>query len=106
MIDSHCHLAGEEFAADLDAVVARARDAGVTDALCILAAGDDAESRRGATVRQAWPGIRFAAGIHPHQAGEFVRRLEHASETVRRAVEEHRACAIGEIGLDYHYDFS
>jgi len=106
MIDSHCHLAGDEFAADLDAVVARARDAGVTAALCILAAGDDAESRRAATVRQAWPGIRFAAGIHPHQAGEFAGRLEDASETVRRAVEEHRACAIGEIGLDYHYDFS
>jgi len=106
MIDSHCHLAGDEFAADLDAVVARARDAGVTAALCILAAGDDAESRRAATVRQAWPGIRVAAGIHPHQAGEFAGRLEDASETVRRAVEEHRACAIGEIGLDYHYDFS
>ena len=106
MIDSHCHLAGDEFAADLDAVVSRARDAGVSGALCILAAGDDAESGRAATVRQAWPGIRFAAGIHPHQAGEFAGQLEHASETVRRAVQEHRACAIGEIGLDYHYDFS
>jgi TatD DNase family protein len=106
MIDSHCHLAGDEFAADLDAVVSRARAAGVTGALCILAAGDGAESRRAATVRQAWPGIRFAAGIHPHQAGEFAGQLEHANETVRRAVEEHRACAIGEIGLDYHYDLS
>lgn len=106
MIDSHCHLAGDEFAADLDAVVSRACGAGVTGALCILAAGDDAELRRGVTVRQAWPGIRFAAGIHPHQAGEFAGQLEQASETVRRAVHEHRACAIGEIGLDYHYDFS
>jgi TatD DNase family protein len=106
MIDSHCHLAGDEFTADLDAVVSRARDAGVTGALCILAAGDEDESSRAATVRQAWPGIRFAAGIHPHQAGEFAGHLEHASETVRRAVQDHRACAIGEIGLDYHYDFS
>jgi TatD DNase family protein len=57
-------------------------------------------------VRHAWPGIWFAAGIHPHQAGEFAGRVEDASETVRRAVAEHRACAIGEIGLDYHYDFS
>jgi TatD DNase family protein len=106
MIDSHCHLAGAEFVADLDAVVSRARGAGVEGALCILAAGDGAESSRAETVRQAWPGIRFAAGIHPHQAGEFSGQLEHASETVRRAVREHRACAIGEIGLDYHYDFS
>lgn len=106
MVDSHCHLAGDEFAADLDAVVSRARDAGVTGALCILAAGDEAESKRAATVRQAWPEVRFAAGIHPHQAGEFAGRLEDAIATVRRAVEEHLACAIGEIGLDYHYDFS
>ena len=70
MIDSHCHLAGEEFAADLDAVVSRARDAGVTGALCILAAGDDGESTRAFAVRQAWPEIRFAVGIHPHHAGQ------------------------------------
>jgi TatD DNase family protein len=106
MIDSHCHLAGEEFTADLDAVVSRARGAGVTGALCILAAGDDGESRRAFAVRQAWPEIRFAVGIHPHQAGQFAGQPEQALETVRRTVEEHRACAIGEIGLDYHYDFS
>ena len=106
MIDSHCHLAGEEFAGDLDGVVSRARDAGVTGALCILAAGDDDESRRALTVRDAWPEVRFAVGIHPHQAGQFGGPPERGLDTVRRAVEEHRACAIGEIGLDYHYDFS
>ena len=106
MIDSHCHLAGEEFAADLDGVVARARDAGVTSALCILAAGDDGESARAATVAAAWPAVRFATGIHPHQAGDFAGRIDDAIETVRRALERHRACAVGEIGLDYHYDFS
>jgi TatD DNase family protein len=106
MIDSHCHLAGEEFAGDLDAVVARARAAGVTSALCILAAGDEAESEGAATVAAAWPAVRFATGIHPHQAGEFAGRLAEGIETVRRALERHGACAIGEIGLDYHYDFS
>jgi TatD DNase family protein len=106
MIDSHCHLAGEEFAGDLDAVVARARAAGVTSALCILAADDEAESERAATVAAAWPAVRFAAGIHPHQAGEFAGRLAEGIETLRGALERHGACAIGEIGLDYHYDFS
>jgi len=106
MIDSHCHLAGEEFAGDLHAVVARAQGAGLTSALCILAAEDEAESARAAEVAAAWPGIRFAIGIHPHHAGEFANHVREGVETVRQAVERHHACAIGEIGLDYHYDFS
>jgi len=106
MIDSHCHLAGEEFAADLAPVVSRARSAGVSAALCILAAGDRQEAERAQRVREAWPEVCFAAGVHPHQAGEFAGRVNNAVDTVRQAVEEHGACAIGEIGLDYHYDFS
>jgi TatD DNase family protein len=106
MIDSHCHLAGEEFASDLSEVVDRARGHGVTSALCILAAGNHDESRRAESVRRAWPGIRFAAGVHPHQAGDFAENAGDAVRTVREAVEAHDACAIGEIGLDYHYDFS
>jgi len=106
MIDSHCHLAGEEFSADLGSVVLRARSAGVSAALCILAASDGQESERAKLVREAWADIHFAAGVHPHQAGEFAGRIDAARDVVRRAVEEHRACAVGEIGLDYHYDFS
>jgi len=106
MIDSHCHLAGEEFAGDLEAVVERARAAGLTSALCIVAAGDESESERAGNVREAWPAVRFATGIHPHQAGEFAGRLPQAVETVTRALDRHHACAVGEIGLDYHYDFS
>jgi len=106
MIDSHCHLAGEEFAGDLDAVVARAQMAGVTAALCILAAGDQQESARAEAVTAAWPAIRYATGIHPHQAGEFAGRVSEGVEIVRRALDRHHGCAVGEIGLDYHYDFS
>src|SRR3954451_8770587 len=106
MIDSHCHLAGEEFVADLDSVVGRARDAGLTGALCILSAGDAEESARAGTVRAAWPQVRFSAGIHPHHAGDYADAADRASETVRKSVRDEHACAIGEIGLDYHYDFA
>lgn len=106
MIDSHCHIAGEEFTGDLDEVVARARAAGLTSALCILAAEDQAEAARALSVAAAWPAVRFATGIHPHQAGEFAGRVPEAVEAVRRALDRHHACAVGEIGLDYHYDFS
>lgn len=106
MIDSHCHLAGEEFAGDLDEVVQRARGRGVSAALCILAAGDEGELHRAEAVRRAWASVRFAVGIHPHQAGDFAGNPDDAVQVVRRAVESQQACAIGEIGLDYHYDFS
>jgi TatD DNase family protein len=106
VIDSHCHLAGEEFEADLQAVVARAVDAGLTGALCILGAGHEDESARASAVRRAWPAMRFATGIHPHHAGEFAGDVGRAVATLRKSVTDQQACAIGEIGLDYHYDFS
>ena len=106
MIDSHCHLADEAFADDLGAVIGRARDAGLTGALCILSAADDKESAAAARVRALWPEVRFAVGIHPHKAGDFAGRIEHARAVVRQGVVKEGARALGEIGLDYHYDFS
>ena len=106
MIDSHCHLAGEEFAGDLDAVVDRARAAGLSGALVILAAGDGAEAERAKTVKAAWDGVRFSVGIHPHQAAEHAGDLDLAIGRLDAELTAHDAVAIGEIGLDYHYDFS
>jgi TatD DNase family protein len=106
VIDSHCHLAGEEFAGDLTDVAGRAAAAGVGTALCILAAEDAAELARADVVCAAWPGIRFATGIHPHHAGPFAGDLPRAVATTEAAIAASGACAIGEIGLDYHYDFS
>ena len=110
MIDSHCHLADEQFAADLDAVVSRARNAGVEGALCILDALNDEETGRADAVAEAWPDVAFAVGVHPHQAGaigDTTGALDGVASLVRRAVAARvGARAIGEIGLDYHYDFA
>ncbi len=107
MIDSHCHLADEVFAPDLSAVITRARDAGVERALVILAAGDPKEAAQAADVESLWPDVRFAIGVHPHQAHQFADNPARAAETVRAQCGSTRgARAIGEIGLDYHYDFS
>ena len=106
MIDSHCHLADETFAGDLDAVVARARDAGVTEALCILSADEPEELARARTVQAAWPAVRFAAAVHPHRAGTYAGRVDEAVAVTRAAGDAAGAVAVGEIGLDYHYDFS
>jgi TatD DNase family protein len=106
MIDSHCHLAGEEFATDLDAVVERARSAGLAGALVILSSGDRAEGERAANVRAAWSDVRFSVGIHPHQAGEHAGEVDGAIARLDQELRVHDAVALGEIGLDYHYDFS
>ena len=107
MIDSHCHLADEQFEADLDAVVVRAREAGVTGALTILDATSDTEAARASNVAAAWPAVRFALGVHPHQAGAFIDNADGVAPLVTKAyAERDGAAAIGEIGLDYHYDFA
>ena len=107
MIDSHFHLADEAFEGDLEAVVGRARAAGLTSGLCVLAAGDAGETARAARLAPIWPGVRFAVGVHPHQAGAFAADPTGAVEMVREAIAANPlARAVGEIGLDYHYDFS
>jgi TatD DNase family protein len=107
MIDSHCHLAGEEFADDLQDVVHRAIAAGVTAALVVVAADDDVEYERAHRVSQAWPQVRFAIGVHPHAAGKYGDDPPEASRLTDLKLQAERdARAVGEIGLDYHYDFA
>jgi len=107
MTDSHCHIAGEEFAGDLAEVVDRARAAGVRRALVILAAQDEAEFARVPAVAAAWPECRFAVGVHPHHANHYAADPQAAATAVVARLEALPAArAIGEIGLDYHYDFS
>lgn len=107
MIDSHCHLAGEEFAPDLDAVVERARAAGLAHALVILAADDDEEIEQAQRVIAAWDAVRFSIGVHPHAAGTFADTPAAAAGLVENRIDmEPAARAVGEIGLDYHYDYA
>ncbi|HEV8394694.1 MAG TPA: TatD family hydrolase [Vicinamibacterales bacterium] len=107
MVDSHCHIAGQEFAGDLEAVVARARAAGLEGALTILAADDDVEQRQASVVQRLWPEVRFSIGIHPHAAGKFAESPASAAAAVDAAIAALPATrAVGEIGLDYHYDFA
>jgi len=107
MIDSHCHLADAVFAADLDAVVARAREAGLERALVILEAGNANESAQALKVEALWPDVRTSIGVHPHAAHEYADRPQRTADVVRAQVAATpSARAIGEIGLDYHYDYS
>jgi TatD DNase family protein len=100
--DSHTHLADPAFDADRDAVIAAARDAGARVLICI-GESPDAADRAGA-IAQAKPGLVWhTAGRHPHDAsaGDPAADLTRIREHVARG-----AVAIGECGLDYHYDHS
>jgi len=87
-------------------VIARARAAGLTHVLTILAAGDAEESRRAAALAASWEGVRFAVGVHPHHAHECADTGRAAGLVETALASNARVRAIGEIGLDYHYDFS
>lgn len=107
MIDSHCHLADEIYREDLDTVIARAKEAGLERVLVILEAGNPQEAAQAARVQSLWPESRFAIGVHPHAAHAFAADAERAAVLVREQVGgTPGARAVGEIGLDYHYDYS
>jgi len=107
VIDSHCHLAGEEFQTDLAEVVDRAISAGVSGALVIIAADDEQEYERADVVTGIWSGARLSIGVHPHAAGRFADDPARAARLVHERLSgRSTARAIGEIGLDYHYDFA
>ncbi len=104
LIDSHAHLDFEDFKSDLDAVVARAAEAGVRRIVAVglwRAPGDFGNALQLATER---PGTFAAtAGVHPHECAK-VPEADWA-ESARLAADP-RVVGVGETGLDYHYDLS
>ncbi len=101
LIDSHCHLTHNRLRRDLDGVLQRARAAGVV--ACICASSDLEESRASRALAAQHDWIYFTAGTHPHSAKEVVG--DHLAQLEMLAADG-RCVAVGEIGLDYHYDFS
>lgn len=101
-VDSHAHLADPAFDADRDEVVDRARLSGARAVVCI---GESlATAQRAAALAARHPGfVYFTAGVHPHDAADFDRERDLAG--IRRALAA-GAVAVGECGLDYHYDHS
>ena len=97
LFDSHCHLTDDRFAGDVDAVVARAREAGVRWMVTIAS---DEEDGAAALELARRLGLRATAGIHPHAADRAPAGLAR----VRELLGEPEVVAVGETGLDYHYD--
>jgi TatD DNase family protein len=103
MIDSHCHLDQSYFGEDRGAVLARARQAGVTAFVCVGVGRGAAAAEEAAAIAAAEPDVFATVGVHPHDAAEATE--EHWAAYARLA-RLPRVVGIGETGLDYYYDHS
>ncbi|MFO7567157.1 MAG: TatD family hydrolase [Enhygromyxa sp.] len=101
LIDSHCHLDYEPMSSDIAATLARAREAGVER--CVHIGCSPHSMARAVEIARAHPEIRASVGIHPHEA----RHLDDALlAQIEQLAGDPAVVAIGETGLDYHYDLS
>jgi len=109
LVDTHCHLTFDALAADVDGVLARAHEAGVRRFITV--ATDLADARAALALLEHHSDVSMAAGIHPHEAGkatqddfDALRDLHHGRLEMPVALD--RLVAVGESGLDFHYDFA
>jgi TatD DNase family protein len=101
LVDTHSHIYAEQFDDDRDDVIERARTAGVNT--IIVPATKPEEFERVAALVARYPGVRGAYGIHPHHAAEID---DGALARVEELAASGESIAVGEIGLDYYYDFA
>ena len=100
-VDTHAHLCSEAFTTDQGQVIAAARRAGVQ---WIVNVADDLPSSQAVLeLVAATPNLYGTVGVHPHEAGCWNHDTE---QRLRDLLATSRAVAVGEIGLDYHYDFT
>jgi len=101
LIDTHSHIYVPRFASDIDQVIQRAREAGVEK--IVVPATKPPEFAPALDLAERYPEVEVAIGVHPHHAGE----VDDADlEEVERLASEGRAIAIGEVGVDYYYEYA
>lgn len=101
LVDSHCHLDFPDFATELDAVVARAATAGLSRLVTISTRVRRFDAVL--TIAERFPSVFCSVGTHPHNAHE---ELDVTVDDLVDRAKHPKVVAIGEAGLDYHYDFS
>jgi len=100
-IDTHCHIYMDRFDGDRDDVIQRAIDNGVERMICIGV--DLPSSEKCLNIAEKYPQVFATAGIHPHEAKDAPPKYLHELE---QFYQHPKVVAVGEIGLDFHYNFS
>ena len=103
LVDSHCHLDGDKYTHDLEAVLERAAQAGVSRMLSIGTGDGPPELDRAVRLAERFPQLSATIGIHPHDAAKATSK---SFDDLRALGRHPKVVAFGEIGLDFHYDFS
>ena len=103
LIDSHAHIQGKEYAGERDAVIARAREAGVEKIIAVGGAGDMSSNLEAIALADSFSNIHATVGMHPHDAKDVGEGELHR---LRELTSHPRVIAVGETGLDYYYSHS
>jgi len=103
LVDSHAHLDMEEFDEDRDQVVKRAFREGIKSILCPADITNPKSIEKTFDLIEKYESLIAAAGVHPHQARHFT---PSHTQRIEELAGERKVKAVGEIGLDFHYDFS
>lgn len=103
LIDSHAHIQGKEYDGEVEAVIERARAAGVEKIIAVGGAGDMSSNTEAVVLAKSFPNIYATVGMHPHDAKDV-----GAEELVRlkKLTAHSKVVAVGEAGLDYYYNYS
>jgi TatD DNase family protein len=103
LVDSHCHLDNAQFDADREAVIERALEAGVESMLAIGAGEGPPDLEAAIRLAERYSCFLATVGIHPHDAA---KASPETYQHLRELLGHPKVVALGEIGLDYHYDFA
>ena len=103
LVDSHAHLSGKEFDSDRHEVIQRALQEGIGAILCPTELTEANELQNTLDTIQAYPNIIAAGGVHPHNAKSF---NPDCIQKIKELAESQNIHAVGEIGVDFHYNFS
>ncbi|MGH7829468.1 MAG: TatD family hydrolase [Candidatus Binatia bacterium] len=103
LIDSHAHIQGTEFAADISQVIQRAQEAGVERIVVVGGAGDLSSNDAAVALAQSHTGLFATVGMHPHDAKTM---SEEDWGRLQKLTRERRVVAVGETGLDFYYNHS
>ncbi|MPZ77445.1 MAG: YchF/TatD family DNA exonuclease [Deltaproteobacteria bacterium] len=103
LIDSHAHIQGKEYTGEVEAVIARAREAGVGKIIAVGGAGDMSSNTEAVALAESHDNIYATVGMHPHDAksvgAEELKKLQDLTASAK-------VIAVGEAGLDYYYSHS
>lgn len=103
LVDSHAHIQGSEFAADLHDVIDRANAAGVEQIVVVGGAGELSSNEAAIAVARSFSGLFATVGMHPHDAKDV---SEEDFRRLKDLTADPKVVAVGETGLDFYYDHS